>query len=98
MENSELEKLLKNAQPGNNSLPSCELSAYIRRFNHTTFLVNSSNGHKSETFRPVKSRDFLEMQMETASALLDMGVKKGDPVVILAKNSIEYAVMVFAIL
>lgn len=98
MENSELEKLLKNAQLGDNSLPSCELSAYLHRFNHTTFLVNSSNGQKSETFRPVKSRDFLEMQMEAASALLDMGVKKGDPVVILAKNSLEYAVMVFAIL
>ncbi len=98
MENSELEKLLKNAQPGDKSLPSCELSAYIRRFNHTTFLVKSPGGQKSESFRPVRSRDFLEMQMEAASALLDMGVKKGDPVVILAKNSLEYAVMVFAIL
>ncbi len=95
---NDIRELLKNDALGENSIPAIEVGTYLRFWDKTTFLVREKNGNAVQEFIPVKSSEFLDLQISFAAGLLDLGVEKGDAVAVFSPNSLRHAAAIYAIL
>lgn len=93
-----LKELLSEARLEETSVPAVEINTYLRLWNKVTFLAREKEGKRVPQFQPYRSSEFLQLQMNIARGLLELGVEKGDFVAIFSPNSLRYAASIYAIL
>jgi len=88
--------LIKKLEYTDKNIAAIEVHSYLKHLNKPVFYAKNYNKDLPDKFAPVTGKEFLTIQYNIASALLDYGVEKGSVIGIFSRNNLYYAATVFA--
>jgi len=88
--------LIQKLEYTDKNIPAIEIHSYLKHLSKPVFYEKNINKEFPDKFTPITGKEFLTIQYNIASALIDYGVEKGSIVGIFSRNNIYYAATLFA--
>ncbi len=92
----DLIELIQKLEYTQKNIAAIEIHSYLQHLNKPVFYAKNFNKELTDKFVPISGKEFLNIQYNIASALIDFGVEKGSTIGIFSRNNLYYAATVFA--